>query len=41
MNFQAVRDYLETTNSTLSKHASTLEKECHLKVTKLFRGKSH
>lgn len=39
MNFRDARDYLETTDSTLSKHASALETAGYLQVRKLFRGK--
>ncbi|WIM67241.1 transcriptional regulator [Corynebacterium breve] len=39
MTFQQAKDYLGTTDSTLSKHASALEKEGYVKIDKHFVGK--
>ncbi|MBZ8177286.1 helix-turn-helix domain-containing protein [Corynebacterium poyangense] len=39
MTFKDLRDYLDTTDSTLSKHASALEKAGYIKVKKGFVGK--
>lgn len=39
MPFTELRDYLATTDSTLSKHASALEELEYVKIKKLFVGK--
>lgn len=39
MPFTELRDYIATTDSTLSKHASALEELGYVKIKKLFVGK--
>lgn len=39
MTFKDIRDFLATTDSTLSKHASALEERGYVKIKKGFLGK--